>query len=57
MLIILLVESKYFTKTIASTLFMIVSGGSVYLLGLYFIKDEFFMDNIRLINRKIRYTR
>lgn len=57
MLIILLVEGKYFTKTIASTLFMIVSGGSVYLLGLYFIKDEFFMDNIRLINRKIRYTR
>ena len=54
MLVILEIETFVLPQTALATIFMIISGGAIYFLTLFIIKDSFVFEIIGLIKKKIR---
>ncbi len=54
MFILLCLESTYFMPTIVSTFVMVFTGAAAYFLILLILKDDFFIDNMHTVLRKIR---
>ena len=54
MLGILLLENRFMKVSILNTVLMVLSGGMVYFLVLFILKDVFFIDNARLILKKMK---
>ncbi len=53
MLGVLLIERHYLSPSFFSTCLLIVSGGLVYLIMLIIQRDDFFLENIQLIQQRI----
>ncbi len=53
MLTLLIIENQFFTPSILNTAIMVLSGGSLYILLLFLLRDEFFLGYVKKIMDKI----
>ena len=53
MLTLLIIENQFFAPSILNTAIMVLSGGSLYILLLFLLRDEFFLGYVKKIMDKI----